>query len=124
MTSFPIKAKALDALFKLWGQTVTVQSQTQTVSSFGEVASTWTDRSSMSQVKARIAVATRVQMENAERSGYIVTHQVYLPRYFSAIQLSDRLVTTSVNYDVRQIQHDSAQLTTKLLVRRVESPST
>lgn len=119
-----IHHKMLDHLHRFWTQTATVQSQSQAINAFGDVNSTWSNRSSAAQVKVRIAQASKTQMENAQRSGYIVTNQVFIPGYHSAVQLSDRILTTSVAYEVREIHFDSQQEMTRLLVRRVEGPTT
>jgi head-tail adaptor len=113
----------LDNLFRAWGQTVTIQSQSQTVSAFGDVSSTWSNRSDLNQVKARISGVSTRQRETAQLSGYTVTDQVLIPGYHPEIQLDDRLTTTSVAYDVREINHDSEQSMTKLLVQRVTGPT-
>lgn len=124
-----IHPKLFDNLHNFFNRSVTVQSQSQTVSSFGEVSSTWSNRTSLEGVQARISGLSDKQIEQAKLSGYVVTHQVLIPQYSTALGLSDRIVvlgdpTTSISYEVRQVDYDSEQKMTKVLVRRVDSPST
>ncbi len=123
-----VHPRLLDALgTPVFDRTITVQRQTQAVSAFGEAGSTWTDRQNLQNVKARISALNSKQMEAFERSGYIITHMVKVPNYHTSMLLQDRLrddASTSIHYDVRIIDYDSALTMTNIGVRRVAGPVT
>ncbi len=119
-----IHKKLFSNLHRFFEEVISIQSQTQVVDSFGDVASTWANRSGLNQIKARISGITDRQREMASHSGYIVTNQVLIPDYHGPVELADRIQSSGVNYEIREINHDSARSMTKLMVRRVDSPST
>lgn len=103
----------------------TIQQAVASGNSFGDQTLTWTDVPNLSEIECRIApltiqTPTFTNEARLEMLTYLTTtHHIAMRGYFPQIQESMRALIDDDAWDIKGVEHDGQNVTTRLRVNQV-----
>lgn len=114
-----IDPSLLESLGFLFNKTVTIQESTETRNGYGEPISTWANKSGHINIPCVASPAGGNEIKRSDMTYVVATHKILLQGHYPTISETMRAVLGGVYLDILLVEHDSQDLTTRLLCQIV-----